>query len=54
MIVYVEAPYAEVNQRNRTRTMPVPEAVIERLIDRLDVPGLEEAHRVEWVVNNSS
>jgi predicted kinase len=50
-IVYVESPYAEVIRRNCTRMMPVPDALIERLIDRLDLPGLDEAHQVEWVVN---
>ena len=29
---------------------PVPEAVIERLLDRWEVPDRTEAHQVDWVV----
>jgi predicted kinase len=48
-IVYVEAPYRELLARNRARREPVPEAVIERLARRLELPDLTEAHAVEWV-----
>jgi hypothetical protein len=48
-IVYVEAPYAELVRRNRARVRPVPEAVIERLDQRLAVPDLTEAHAVDLV-----
>jgi predicted kinase len=48
-LVYVETPYDELIRRNRTRSSPVPTGVIERLVDRLDVPDLSEAHRVTWV-----
>jgi predicted kinase len=47
-IVYVEPSWNELFRRNRDRTNPVPEAVIERLAGRLDVPDLTETHRVEW------
>ncbi len=47
-IVWVEAPYATVLERNRRRRSPVPERVIERLIDRWETPEPEEAHRIDW------
>jgi predicted kinase len=49
-VVYVEAPYRQVLERNRRRNPRVPAAVIERLINRLDVPDATEAHAVEYVV----
>jgi predicted kinase len=48
-IVYVEAPEERLLCQNRQRKAPVPEAVLERLLDRWEVPDRTEAHRVEWV-----
>lgn len=50
-IVYVEAPPAVLKQRNRNRKEPVPEAVIAKLVRRLEVPDLSEAHRIEHSIN---
>ena len=49
-IVYVEAPYREVLRRNQGRSPGVPRAVVDRLVDRLDVPDLTEAHAVDYIV----
>jgi predicted kinase len=49
-IVYLEVPEAVLWRQNKLRAQPVPEAVIERLLDRWEVPDLTEAHRVEYVV----
>ncbi|MEG3909459.1 AAA family ATPase [Microcoleus sp. w2-18bC1] len=51
-IVYIEVPIAEIQERNRSRTAPVPEAVIQKLADRLDIPDITEAHQVEWIVSD--
>ena len=48
-IVYLEPPVATVLQRNRERERSVPERVIWRLLDRLEVPGPGEAHGGSWV-----
>lgn len=48
-IVHVEAPEAVLFARNRRRPAPVPEAVLERLLGRWEVPDRTEAHQVEWV-----
>jgi predicted kinase len=49
-IVYVEAAEERLLRQNRQRQIPVPESVLERLLDRWEVPDPTEAHRVEWVV----
>ncbi len=48
-IVHVEAPTSEVYARNRGRARPVPEDVIDRLVDRWEMPEPTEAHEVVWV-----
>ena len=48
-IVYVETPWAELVKRNARRSRPVPEAVLNKLAEKLEVPDLSEAQRVEWV-----
>jgi predicted kinase len=53
-IVYLEVPLEEVWRRNRSRTAAVPEAVIHKLADRLDIPDRTEAHQVEWIVGRAS
>jgi len=52
-IVYVEVPAATLFSRNRQRAAPVPEAVIERLLQRWEVPDRTEAHQLECVVRAS-
>jgi predicted kinase len=49
-IVYLEAPEARLLRQNRERPAPVPEAIVERLLSRWEVPDRTEAHRVDWVV----
>ena len=48
-IVYVETTWTEMLSRNRSRQRPVPEAVIEHLAEKLEVPSATEAHGVEYV-----
>jgi predicted kinase len=49
-IVYVEAPPETLFEQNRQRQRRVPAGVIERLLDRWEVPDRTEAHAVEWHV----
>ena len=49
-IVYLEAPHDELLHRNSTRSATVPNRVLKRFADTLEVPDLTEAHIVEWVV----
>jgi predicted kinase len=49
-IVYVEASPERLFAQNRQRRRKVPESVIERLLDRWEVPDRTEGHVVDWVV----
>jgi predicted kinase len=49
-IVYVEVPEETLRAQNRQRESAVPEPVIERLLDRWEVPELGEAHEVSYVI----
>jgi predicted kinase len=51
-IVYLEVSWEELLRRNHSRAANVPEAVIERMRDRLEVPDLTEAHQVDWIVDS--
>jgi predicted kinase len=48
-LVALEAPAAVLRRRNRGRTQPVPDAVIERLLRRWETPDPTEAHTVRWI-----
>jgi predicted kinase len=50
-IVYLEVPQGIQRSRNRARVMQVPEAVIERMRGRLEVPDVTEAQQVDWLFN---
>jgi predicted kinase len=45
-LVYVEVPYNDWLQQNDARDYPVAKVILSRLLDRLEVPGVEEAHEV--------
>ncbi|MGZ3680553.1 MAG: AAA family ATPase [Ktedonobacterales bacterium] len=50
-IVYLDAPYSLLIQRNASRRGHMPESVILKLARKLEVPDLTEAHRVDWITN---
>src|SRR5262249_18639446 len=47
-IVYLDAPLATILRRNKSRSASVPETVIRKLFNKLDVPDITEAHMVLW------
>lgn len=49
-IVYVEKPYELWRIQNRNREYPLPENVLYKLLSKLEIPQLTEAHKVEYVV----
>lgn len=49
-IVYLEVPYSQLMRQNAQRAYPVPAAVIDRLINKLDLPDAQEAHMVDFRV----
>lgn len=52
-IVYVEAPAEKLFARNQAREWRVPFEVLQRLIQKWEVPDLTEAHQVEWAESSS-
>jgi predicted kinase len=52
-IVYLEVPPDVLLEQNRRRPAAVPQAVIEQLLDRWEVPDLTEAHEVECNIRAS-
>ncbi len=51
-IVYVEVPAAKLLQQNRQREEVVPAAAMERLIRKLEVPTITEAHELKIAVSS--
>jgi predicted kinase len=49
-IVYLETSWQDTLRRNRSRSAKVPEGVLYRMKNRLDVPNITEAQKVDWVV----
>ncbi len=49
-IVYVEAEPETLRSQNRNRDAVVPDAVLDRLLRRWEVPALYEAHEVQYAV----
>ncbi len=49
-IVYVEKPYELWRTQNRSREYPLPENVLDKLLSKLEIPQLAEAHEIEYIV----
>jgi predicted kinase len=47
-IVYLEVPYKQLYLQNRNREAQVPDVVLDKLINKLEVPVLWEAHKVTY------
>lgn len=50
-IVYLETSWEELLQRNRDRAAKLPEKVLDKLRNRLEVPDITEAQTVDWIVH---
>jgi putative nucleotidyltransferase with HDIG domain len=48
-IVYLETSWEELLQRNRDRAAKLPEKVLYKLRNRLEVPDITEAQTVDWI-----
>jgi len=51
-IVYLEVPPGTLFEQNRQRTRVVPARVMQRMLDRWEVPDLTEAHTVEYHIRD--
>lgn len=49
-IVYLEVPYTIWRKQNQKRDYAVPEQALDRMLSRLEVPLVNEAHQVEYVI----
>lgn len=50
-IVYLEVPYRKLLSQNKNREFVIPELAIEKMINKLEVPKLWEAHTIEYLVS---
>ncbi len=51
-IIYVEVPYLQMLKQNKNREHIVPQKVIDKMIWKLEIPTVLEAHNVEFVVKD--
>ena len=49
-IIYIEVPYKTLLKQNANREYSVPVGVIQKMIGKLEIPTVREAHEVEFVV----
>ena len=49
-LIYLEVPWPQLLQQNKQREHSVPEDVIRHLLGKLEMPGYDEAHEVEYVI----
>ncbi len=50
-IVYIESPYQQLHRQNKSREAAIPAVALDRLVHKLEVPVLWEAHEVEYYVS---
>ncbi|MEO1434034.1 MAG: AAA family ATPase [Bacteroidota bacterium] len=50
-VVYLETNYHELLRRNRSRTHPIPRSILEKMIDKLQVPEPSEAPNVDYLID---
>lgn len=49
-IVYLEKPYDKWRAQNRNREYPLPENVLNKMLYKLEIPQLVEAHDVKYII----
>ena len=49
--MYLEAPYEEILKRNQIRTRQIPEPVLEKMIDKLEMPEPWEGYEVNYKID---
>ncbi|MFV0419042.1 MAG: AAA family ATPase [Dysgonomonas sp.] len=51
-IIYLEKPYEVWRSQNKNREYSLPDPVLDRMLDKLEIPQLTEAHEVEYIIEN--
>lgn len=49
-IIYIEKPYELWRNQNRNREHPLPENILDKLLAKMEIPQLTEAHEVTYIV----
>lgn len=52
-LIYLEVPQSRLFSQNKSRDAVVPEAVIWRMVNKLEPPTPDEAHSVQWCVGSA-
>lgn len=50
-ITYIEVPYEVLLKQNNDRNYKVPEKIIEKLLLKLEIPTVKEAHHIEYKIS---
>lgn len=51
-LIYIDVPYRQLLAQNRHRQYDVPEAVIHKLLMKLEIPDYDEAHSVQYITRD--
>ena len=51
-INYIEVPYKELLKQNHNREYKVPEHVIDKLLSKLEIPTVKEAHNIKYIIKS--
>lgn len=49
-IIYIETPYEKWVKQNKNREFALPQQVLDKMLKKLEVPQLHEAHEVEYII----
>lgn len=53
-VVYVETLYKKVMNQNFNREYPIPENILERFINKLEMPSTTEAHSITYIIDGQT
>ena len=53
-IIYIEVPYQLLQEQNKNREQVVPADALVRMIYKWEIPGVSEAHAVEYVIREDT
>lgn len=53
-VVYVETLYKKILNQNFNREYPIPENVLERFINKLEMPSTTEAHSITYIIDGQT
>jgi predicted kinase len=52
-IIYIEKPYKIWRKQNREREYALPEDVLDKMLQKLEIPQLSEAHEIKYIVDDN-